>query len=80
MSYDMTIFIHRSRNPTPKTTDLIPTKWAPVRTSFSPEYLVIGNSRKITMDRSLHWYEMTFWNDIIEQLKFLTARSLKDEL
>ncbi|XP_026824937.1 venom carboxylesterase-6 isoform X2 [Ooceraea biroi] len=42
-------------NPTPKVTDLIPVKWISVKTPSSPEYLTIGNSREISMAKSLNW-------------------------
>ncbi|KAG5328877.1 ESTF Esterase, partial [Acromyrmex heyeri] len=71
-----------SGNPTPKITKVIPLKWKPVKTNSAPEYLRIENSKKITMDHSLLWQRMIFWDSLTRRLMNHenTFRHLKDEL
>lgn len=70
------------RNPTPKITKLIPLKWKPVKTNSSLEYLYIGNSTNVIMEKNLLWERMMFWNKLTHQMKFHGAdfKNFKDEL
>ncbi|KAL6437219.1 hypothetical protein ACFW04_005044 [Cataglyphis niger] len=70
-----------SGNPTPKVTKLIPLKWKPVKTN-SLEYLYIGNSTNVIMEKNLLWERMMFWNKLTHQMKLHGAdfKNFKDEL